>query len=91
MNVEMLSRLQFAFTAAFHYLYPPLSIGLGIVLVMMEGMWLRTRNPIYHNMARFWTKIFGLIFGLGVATGIVLEFEFGTNWATYSRFVGVIR
>ena len=90
MNVEMLSRIQFAFTAAFHYLYPPLSIGLGIVLVMMEGMWLRTRNPIYHNMARFWTKIFGLIFGLGVATGIVLEFEFGTNWATYSRFVGDI-
>ena len=90
MNVEMLSRIQFAFTAAFHYLYPPLSIGLGIVLVMMEGIWLRTRNPIYHNMARFWTKIFGLIFGLGVATGIVLEFEFGTNWATYSRFVGDI-
>ncbi|MEI6674917.1 MAG: cytochrome ubiquinol oxidase subunit I [Verrucomicrobiota bacterium] len=90
MNVEILSRIQFAFTASFHYLYPPLSIGLGIVLVMMEGMWLRTRNPIYHNMARFWTKIFGLIFGLGVATGIVLEFEFGTNWATYSRFVGDI-
>ena len=57
---------------------------------MMEGMWLRTRNPLYHNMARFWTRIFGLIFGLGVATGIVLEFEFGTNWATYSRFVGDI-
>jgi cytochrome d ubiquinol oxidase subunit I len=90
MNVEILSRIQFAFTAAFHYLYPPLSIGLGVVLVMMEGMWLRTRNPLYHNMARFWTKIFGLIFGLGVATGIVLEFEFGTNWATYSRFVGDI-
>ncbi len=90
MNVEILSRVQFAFTAAFHYLYPPLSIGLGVVLVMMEGMWLRTRNPLYHNMARFWTKIFGLIFGLGVATGIVLEFEFGTNWATYSRFVGDI-
>jgi cytochrome d ubiquinol oxidase subunit I len=90
MNVEILSRVQFAFTAAFHYLYPPLSIGLGMVLVMMEGMWLRTRNPIYHNMCRFWTKMFGLIFGLGVATGIVLEFEFGTNWATYSRFVGDI-
>lgn len=90
MNVEILSRVQFAFTAAFHYLYPPLSIGLGVILVMMEGMWLRTRNPLYHNMARFWTKVFGLIFGLGVATGIVLEFEFGTNWATYSRFVGDI-
>jgi cytochrome d ubiquinol oxidase subunit I len=90
MNVEILSRIQFAFTAAFHYLYPPLSIGLGVILVMMEGMWLRNRNPLYHNMARFWTKVFGLIFGLGVATGIVLEFEFGTNWATYSRFVGDI-
>jgi cytochrome d ubiquinol oxidase subunit I len=90
MNVEILSRVQFAFTAAFHYLYPPLSIGLGVMLVMLEGMWLRTRNPLYHNMARFWTKVFGLIFGLGVATGIVLEFEFGTNWATYSRFVGDI-
>lgn len=90
MNVEILSRIQFAFTAAFHYLYPPLSIGLGVVLVMMEAMWLRTRNPLFHNMARFWTKVFGLIFGLGVATGIVLEFEFGTNWATYSRFVGDI-
>jgi cytochrome d ubiquinol oxidase subunit I len=90
MNVEILSRLQFGFTAAFHYLYPPLTIGLGLLLVMMEGMWLATRNPLYHNMARFWTKMFGLIFGLGVATGIVLEFEFGTNWATYSRFVGDI-
>ncbi|MFO1450702.1 MAG: cytochrome ubiquinol oxidase subunit I [Opitutaceae bacterium] len=90
MNVEILSRIQFAFTVAFHYLYPPLSIGLGLVLVMMEARWLRTRDPLYHNMARFWTKVFGLIFGLGVATGIVLEFEFGTNWATYSRFVGDI-
>ena len=90
MNVEILSRLQFGFTAAFHYLFPPLSIGLGLILVMMEGAWLKTRNPVFHNMARFWTKIFALIFGLGVASGIVLEFEFGTNWATYSRFVGDI-
>jgi len=59
MNVEILSRIQFAFTAAFHYLYPPLSIGLGMILVMMEGTWLGTRNPLYHNMARFWTKVFG--------------------------------
>ena len=86
----MLARVQFAFTAAFHYLYPPLTIGLGMLLVMMEGTWLKTRDPRFHNMARFWTKVFGLIFGLGVATGIVLEFEFGTNWATYSRFVGDI-
>ena len=88
MTVELLSRIQFAFTAAFHYLYPPLSIGLAAILVMIEGTWLRTGNPLFHNMARFWTRVFALVFGLGVATGIVLEFEFGTNWATYSRFVG---
>ncbi|MGD7653293.1 MAG: cytochrome ubiquinol oxidase subunit I [Verrucomicrobiales bacterium] len=90
MNIEILSRVQFAFTAAFHYLFPPLTIGLGVILVMIEGMWLKTGDRKYHNMARFWTKVFALIFGLGVATGIVLEFEFGTNWATYSRFVGDI-
>lgn len=88
MDVEILSRIQFAFTISFHYIYPPLSIGLGLIMVVMEGMYLRTGERIYENMARFWTKIFALIFGIGVATGIVMEFEFGTNWATYSRFVG---
>lgn len=90
MDVEVLARLQFAFTAAFHYLYPPLSIGLGLILVIMEGMYLYTGQEVYKNMTRFWVKIFALIFGIGVATGIVLEFEFGTNWATYSRYVGDI-
>ncbi|HEX4086324.1 MAG TPA: cytochrome ubiquinol oxidase subunit I [Chthoniobacteraceae bacterium] len=88
MNVLTLSRLQFALTAGIHYLYPPLSIGLGVILVLMEGIWLATRKPIYHQMARFWTKVFALTFAIGVATGIVMEFEFGTNWATYSRYVG---
>ncbi|PTX91489.1 cytochrome ubiquinol oxidase subunit I [Opitutus sp. ER46] len=88
MDVLFLSRLQFAFTISFHYLYPPLSIGLGVLLVLIEGMWLKTRNPLYHQMARFWTKVFALTFAIGVATGIVMEFEFGTNWATYSRYVG---
>lgn len=88
MDVEILSRIQFAFTIAFHYIYPPLSIGLGLVMVFMEGMYLRTRDPLYEKMAHFWTKIFALTFAIGVATGIVMEFEFGTNWATYSRFVG---
>lgn len=90
MDVLLLSRIQFAFTIAFHYIYPPLSIGLGIALVIMEGLWLWTRQKVYHEMARFWTKIFALTFALGVATGIVMEFEFGTNWATYSRYVGDI-
>lgn len=88
MDVEILARIQFAFTVAFHYIYPPLSIGLGLVMVFMEGMFLRTGRQVYHHMARFWTKIFALTFGIGVATGIVMEFEFGTNWAVYSRYVG---
>ncbi|HOJ19136.1 MAG TPA: cytochrome ubiquinol oxidase subunit I [Ignavibacteriaceae bacterium] len=88
MNVEFLSRLQFAFTIAFHYIYPPLSIGLGVALVIMEGFYLKTKNPVWQQMTKFWVKVFALTFALGVATGIVMEFEFGTNWATYSRFVG---
>lgn len=90
MDVEILSRIQFAFTISFHYIYPPLSIGLGLVMVIMEGLFLKTGEKVYKTMARFWTKIFALIFGIGVATGIVMEFEFGTNWATYSRYVGDI-
>ncbi|MFO1020422.1 MAG: cytochrome ubiquinol oxidase subunit I [Planctomycetales bacterium] len=88
MDVLTLSRLQFAFTIMFHYLFPPLTIGLGMVLVYLEGMFLATRQPIFETAARFWTKIFGLNFALGVVTGIVMEFEFGTNWAAYSRYVG---
>lgn len=88
MDVLTLSRIQFGATIAFHYLYPPLSIGLGLMLVLMEGAWLRTGNVLYHQMARFWTRVFALTFAIGVATGIVMEFEFGTNWAAYSRFVG---
>ena len=81
MNVETLSRIQFALTIAFHFLFPPMSIGLGLVLVIIQGLRLRTGNPIYLVMARFWTRIFGLIFAIGVATGIPMEFQFGTNWA----------
>lgn len=88
MTTEILARIQFAFTVGFHYIYPPLSIGLGVILVMLEGMYLKTKNPLYEKMTKFWVKIFALTFALGVATGIVMEFEFGTNWATYSRYVG---
>jgi len=88
MEVEILARIQFAFTVAFHYIYPPLSIGLGLLMVIFEGLFLRTKNRQYEQLARFYTKIFGLTFGIGVATGIVMEFEFGTNWAVYSRYVG---
>ncbi|MGQ9643939.1 MAG: cytochrome ubiquinol oxidase subunit I [Ignavibacterium sp.] len=88
MDVEILSRLQFAITIAFHYIYPPLSIGLGVFMVITEGMYLKTKDKFYEQMTKFWVKVFALTFAIGVATGIVMEFEFGTNWATYSRFVG---
>ncbi|MBN2371976.1 MAG: cytochrome ubiquinol oxidase subunit I [Vicinamibacteria bacterium] len=88
MDAALLSRLQFALTIAFHYIFPPLSIGLGVILVVMEAFYIKTREPIYRHMTRFWAGVFGLIFAMGVATGIVMEFQFGTNWSAYSRFVG---
>jgi cytochrome d ubiquinol oxidase subunit I len=88
LDVVALSRAQFALTIMFHYLFPPLSIGLGFLMVLMEGLYLRTRDPQYAAMTRFWTRIFAVNFAAGVASGIVMEFQFGTNWATYSRFVG---
>ena len=88
MDPVLLSRIQFGLTISFHYLYPPLSIGLGVILVMMEALYLKTRVPLFQQMTRFWVRIFGLCFALGVASGVVMEFQFGTNWANYSRFVG---
>lgn len=90
MNVEILARIQFAFTIAFHYIYPPLSIGIGLIMVIFEGLYLKTGNKDYEILTRFWIKLFALTFGIGVATGIIMEFEFGTNWAVYSRYVGDI-
>jgi cytochrome d ubiquinol oxidase subunit I len=88
LDLLVLSRLQFALTIMFHYLFPPLTIGLGMLMVIMEGMWLKTGNPVYEKIAYYWTRLFAVNFAMGVATGIVMEFQFGTNWATYSRFVG---
>ncbi|WP_182867862.1 cytochrome ubiquinol oxidase subunit I [Rhodopirellula sp. JC639] len=88
MDVELLSRLQFAGTIMFHYLFPPLSIGLGLQLFLCELAYVRTGHPAWESAARFWTRVFAVNFAMGVATGIVMEFEFGTNWAAYSRFVG---
>lgn len=88
MDVLILSRLQFALNTCFHYLYPPISIGLGLMLVIMEGRYLKTKDLKYKEMTHFWIKIFALTFALGVATGLVQTFAFGTNWARYSRFVG---
>lgn len=88
MDATLLARVQFALNISFHYLFPPLSIGLGLILVIMEGLYLWTKNAIYERMTKFWVKIFALIFALGVGTGLVQVFSFGTNWANFSRYVG---
>ena len=88
MDVELLSRIQFAFTIMFHYIFPPFSIGMGLLLVIFEASFLITKKKVYEAITRFWIKIFAATFAVGVASGIVMEFEFGTNWASYSRFVG---
>jgi len=84
------SRAQFALTAAYHWLFVPLTLGLGIIMAVMETIYVRNGDPFWKNTARFWEKIFGINFAVGVATGIVLEFQFGTNWSNYSWFVGDI-
>src|SRR5208337_4342774 len=80
----------FAMTIGFHFLFPPISIGLAWLLVVVEGLAWRRDDPIYRRMGKFFAKVLGLTFAIGVATGIVMEFQFGTNWAQYSKFVGDI-
>jgi len=89
-DAEALSRIQFALTASFHFIFPPLSIGLGLMLVVIGVIYVLTKDPKWRRLSFFWVKVYGLIFALGVATGVVQEFEFGMNWADYSRFVGNI-
>ena len=90
MAVVELSRLQFALTAMYHFLFVPLTLGLSFLLVIMESIYVMTGREIWRVITRFWGKLFGINFVLGVATGITMEFEFGTNWAYYSHYVGDI-
>lgn len=85
-----LSRLQFALTALYHFLFVPLTLGLSFMLVIMESIYVMTRRPIWRTITRFWGLLFGINFALGVATGITMEFQFGMNWAYYSHYVGDI-
>ena len=85
-----LSRFQFAATAMYHFLFVPLTLGMVWILVIMESVYVMTGNLIWKDMTRFWGKLFGINFALGVTTGITLEFQFGTNWAYYSHYVGDI-
>lgn len=89
-TVVDLSRLQFALTAMYHFLFVPLTLGLSFLLVIMESVYVMTGKQIYQDMTKFWGKLFGINFALGVTTGITMEFQFGTNWAYYSHYVGDI-
>jgi cytochrome d ubiquinol oxidase subunit I len=90
MDAVLLARLQFALTVGFHFLFPPITIGLAWLIVILEGLGWRKRDEGYERLGRFFGKLFALTFAVGVATGIVMEFQFGTNWAEYSKFVGDI-
>lgn len=90
MDAEMLHRIQFGLTISFHFIFPPMSLGLGLLLIVFGVQSVRTDDPKWRQLSLFWTKIYGLIFAMGIATGIVQEFQFGTNWSVYSRYVGNI-
>src|SRR6516225_8351367 len=81
-------RIQFAFTITFHYLFPQLTMGLALLIVVFKSFALRLRDESYNEVARFWARIFAVNFAMGVVTGIPMEFQFGTNWASFSRFSG---
>ena len=86
----LLSRIQFAMTIGFHFIFPPISIGLAWILVFIEWQGWRKTDKSYISMGKFFGKLLAITFAVGVATGIVMEFQFGTNWAEYSKFVGDI-
>ncbi|WP_417534380.1 cytochrome ubiquinol oxidase subunit I [Marinobacterium stanieri] len=86
----MLARIQFGFTVSFHIIFPAITIGLASYLAVLEGCWLRSRNPVFKQLYEFWSRIFALNFGMGVVSGVVMAYEFGTNWPEFSRFAGSI-
>ena len=88
MDVVIWSRIQFAMTAAYHWLFVPLTLGLALVMAVMETLYVVKKDPFWKKTAQFWIKLFAINFAVGIATGIILEFEFGTNWSNYSWFVG---
>ena len=89
-DIVSLSRLQFALTALYHFLFVPLTLGLSILLAIMETVYVMTGRAIWRDMTRFWGTLFGINFAMGVATGVVMEFQFGMNWSYYSHYVGDI-
>ncbi len=85
-----LARIQFAFTISFHIIFPAITIGLASFLAVLEGLWLKTKRQVYRDLYHFWLKIFAVNFGMGVVSGIVMAYQFGTNWSAYSEFAGSV-
>ena len=86
----LLARIQFAFTVSFHFLFPALTIGLASYLAVLEGLWLKTGKSLYLDLFRYWLKVFAVNFAMGVVSGIVLSYQFGTNWAVFSDKAGPV-
>ncbi|KAG0192131.1 hypothetical protein DFQ28_010012 [Apophysomyces sp. BC1034] len=89
-DVLSLARIQFAFTVSFHIIFPALSIGLANFVAVLEALWLKTGRPVYKDLCLFWSKVFAIAFGMGVVSGIVMSYEFGTNWSGFSSFAGSV-
>src|SRR6195256_4183442 len=86
----LLARLQFGFTVSFHFIFPSFSIGLASYLTVLEALWLKTGKSLYLDLFKYWVKIFAVVFGMGVVSGIVMSYQFGTNWSVYSQKTGPI-
>src|SRR6187399_3734042 len=89
-DATVLARMQFAFTVSFHFIFPSFSIGLASYLAVLEGLWLKTGKALYLDLFKYWLKIFAIAFGMGVVSGIVMSYQFGTNWAVFSDRAGPV-
>ncbi len=90
LDALLLARIQFAFTVSFHFIFPAFSIGLASYLMVLEGLWLKTKDEVYGNLYRYWVKVFAIVFGMGVVSGIVMSYQFGTNWSVFSDKAGPV-
>ena len=90
LDALLLARIQFGFTVSFHFIFPAFSIGLASYLMVLEGLWLKTGRDIYLDLFRYWVKIFAIAFAMGVVSGIVMSYQFGTNWSVFSTKAGPV-
>ena len=90
LDALLLARIQFAFTVSFHFIFPAFSIGLASYLAVLEGLWLKTGKSIYLDLFKYWLKIFAIAFAMGVVSGIVMSYQFGTNWSKFSDIAGPV-